>query len=95
MTPRIVGLGAVVVVAYDGLLALAAESLGFEYSLGVVGSMLIYGGVGYLVRRAGGGWRQSALAAAAVALVDATLGWALSAWIGPGRLVRWPRPAAA
>jgi hypothetical protein len=82
---RIVGLGAVVIVVFDGATAFLAETLGFEYAFGLIGSSLIYGGAGYAARRRGHGVRQCAAAAAAVAFVDATIGWALSAWIGPGR----------
>jgi hypothetical protein len=75
----------VLVIVFDTLGSVASRQMGFPYVRLIVGSSLIYGTVGYLaaplVTMAQGG-----LAASVVGLVDATIGWAISWAIGPGRL---------
>jgi hypothetical protein len=81
---RIVSCGGAAIVLFDALAASAAEALDFDYALAVFGSFFIYGVVGHVVSRTEGDPRASALAGAAVALIEATAGWAVSAAIGPG-----------
>ncbi len=76
--------GGVVVLLFDAIGALAALTLGFNYALVAVGSVVIYVAVGaYVGRREP--FRRAALAGLAVGAVDATLGWAIAWAIGPGR----------
>jgi len=82
---RVILGGAVGVVAFDALACLASRRLGVAYPRAAVGSWLIYAVVGCLAGRLGG-LRAAALGGAAMGLVDATLGWAVSWWIGPGRV---------
>ena len=83
---RIVFCGGAAIVIFDALAASAAKTFDFDYALAVFGPFLIYGVVGCLVSRTGGTLPAAAVAGAAVALVDATAGWAVSAAIGPGRI---------
>jgi hypothetical protein len=86
MNVRIVVLGSsLVVIAFDGLGALAARQWEFPYTRLGIGSLIIYGVAGYLAAHAST-IRGGVLAAASVGLVDATVGWTVSSLIGPGRL---------
>jgi hypothetical protein len=59
--------------------------LGFAYGSAAVGSRLIYAAAGFAAAR-GGPIRLGALAGAAAAVIEGTLGWAIAWWIGPGRV---------
>jgi len=76
--------GSLAVILLDAVGSLASRSLGFKYKSLVFGSWLLYATVGYFVGRGAGLW-SCAFAGGVVGLVDATLGWAVSWWIGPGR----------
>jgi hypothetical protein len=77
-------LGCGVIVAFDALASLAAEGLDFEYANLWPVSFAIYGLVAFLVARRMGSLTAAVGAGALVALADATIGWAVSWWIGPG-----------
>jgi hypothetical protein len=81
---RVALLGCGVVVAFDALASLAAEGLDFEYANLWPVSFAIYGLVAFLVARRIGSMKDAVGAGALVALADATIGWAVSWWIGPG-----------
>ncbi len=83
---RIVAYGGAAIVIFDAIAASAAKAFDFDYALAVFGSFFIYGVVGRLMSSTGGDLRASAFAGAAVALIEATAGWAVSAAIGPGRI---------
>jgi hypothetical protein len=83
---KVVLVGALSVLAFDMIAALASRQFGFAYASASVGSWFIYGLVGYFAAQTGGGIPAAALAGAAMGLVDATAGWAISWAIGPGRL---------
>jgi hypothetical protein len=76
--------GAAAIVVYDALGSLASRELGFPYPALAIGSVLIYGAVGAYVG-ARERVRHAARAGFAVGVVDATIGWAISWMIGPGR----------
>ena len=81
---RVLLLGALAIVLYDAIAALGSTSLGFPYSRTAYGSYLLYTVIGFFATRTGG--TKGALAAGlTLGLVDATVGWAVSALIGPGR----------
>jgi hypothetical protein len=76
--------GAVVIVMFDIVASFAAARFGFHYGIAAPGSWLVYAVVGFDVgRRADIG--MAAAGSAIVAFVEATIGWAASAAIGPGR----------
>jgi hypothetical protein len=76
--------GAVVIVVFDVVASFAAKHFGFHYGIAAPGSWLVYAVVGFDVgRRADIG--MAAAGSAIVAFVEATIGWAASAAIGPGR----------
>ena len=85
---RVAAWGAVGVVAFDLAMSLASEVLHVPYGWGMVGSIVIYFMLGVLVTR-GGETRHPLLhvivVATLVALVDASLGWAVSWAVGPGK----------
>lgn len=83
VVPILIG-GAVAVVAFDALGAAASNQLGFSRALLVPGQLLIYGVVAGLIARRGA-WLLGLFAAFAMAIVDLTLGWAVSSAIGSGR----------
>jgi hypothetical protein len=82
---RIILLGSAAVILFDTVASLASRHFGFAYVKASVGSWLICALVGYWAMRSAG-MRGVVLAAVAIALVDATVGWAISWAIGPGRL---------
>ena len=82
---RIAVVGAVAVLGFDAAMAFAARRYGFDYTRGIVGSLLIYLAVGYFAARQGGPLMNAAVAGAIVGFIDASIGWAVSYWIGPGR----------
>jgi hypothetical protein len=82
---RVVLFGALVVLAFDVIAATASRMLDFPYGFVALGSYLIYAAAGHFAARATGSISRGALAGFAVGLVESTLGWLLSAVIGPGR----------
>jgi hypothetical protein len=82
---RVALLSATTVLIFDAVAATASRVFGFPYTSVVLGSYLIYLGAGYFGARAGRGVGAGILTAAAAGLADSTLGWLLSAVIGPGR----------
>jgi hypothetical protein len=82
---RIVVFGLIAVVAFDALAAVASRRLSFWYPYATIGSWLIYATVGLLAGRAAS-VRAAAATGAALGFVEATLGWAISWLIGPGRV---------
>ena len=73
------------VLLFDTVGALASRYFGFPYSALTFGSLVIYMFLGWAVTS-----RQSitsaALTGALVAFIDATIGWAISWRIGPGKV---------
>lgn len=77
--------GAGVVLAYDVVASVASLAFGLPYSAFSIGSIAIYVVTGYLAAPRFG-QAAAVLAAVWVAVVESTLGWALSWFIGPGRV---------
>jgi hypothetical protein len=80
----IIAIGCLAVLVFDLLGATASRWLGFQYSRLVAGSYVIYTATSIVAARLGPAW-LGIVAGAAVAFVEATIGWAISWWIGPGR----------
>src|SRR5688572_2072269 len=78
--------GAIAIVLFDVVSALAARPMGFEYGSppGLVVSTFINAVPAYLASRDARKIRIGVLVGAAIAFVDATIGWAASWLIGPG-----------
>lgn len=85
---RVALLGAAAIVAFDLLASLAAREIGFSYARASIGSYIIYFAIGFFAARASGAspLRAAAIAGAAGGAIDATIGWAVSWIVGPGRL---------
>jgi hypothetical protein len=80
------GVGAVI--GYDLLASLASRSLGFPYASASVGSYILYLLIGFVAARHASvaPIRHAAVAAGIAGLADASVGWAISWALGPGRL---------
>jgi hypothetical protein len=91
---EVIAAGVVIVLSYDAIAATLAKRFGFAYRNFAIGSMAIYFALGMIVaRRAPLEW--SAFGGAAAGIADATLGWLVSAKIGPGRLEKRATPRMA
>jgi hypothetical protein len=83
-TRRVLLIAAIAVLAVDTIGAIASIHLGFAYSSLSPISMFIYAAAGFAAGRLAG-LRAAVSIGAAVALIEATLGWFISWQIGPGR----------
>src|SRR5579863_3550936 len=82
---RLIALGALTIVAFDLVASVASRAIGFRYGYAAVGSWLLYAVFGFLIgRRANVG--SAAFGVAIIAGFEATIGWAVSWAVGPGRL---------
>jgi hypothetical protein len=82
---KIVFIGMFAVLAFDTIASYASLILGFPYENASIGSILIYGAIGYICFRCCG-FLKALTAALLVEIIDSTLGWYLSWVIGPGAL---------
>jgi hypothetical protein len=82
-------LGGATILAFDAIGSVASLRFRFPYSRLMLGSFAIYLVVGF-VTAASGSVMSAALTGAVVGLVEATAGWAISWWIGPGRPADYP-----
>ena len=82
---KLVAFGVVAVLTFDTVASFASIEFSFSYTYASVGSVLIYGTIGYITFRRYG-FPRAIGAALLVELVDATLGWFISWQIGPGAL---------
>ena len=80
--------GVVVVVAFDAIASVASRSTGIPYEWATYGSWVLYTVLGYIAGRASPSTalKSAALAGVIIGLGDATLGWATSWALGPGRV---------
>lgn len=83
---RIVLIGSIVVLCYEVAASFGAQAFGFPYYRVFYGTWFIYACVAFVAGRAMNSVGSAALAAGLVGLVEATVGWAISWWVGPGRL---------
>ncbi len=86
-------IAAVAVVSFDAIAAVASIAFKVPYRAFRFGSVAIYFMVGYIASLSFGVF-FGPIAGAYAGLVDATAGWAVSWWLGPGRppaaQARWP-----
>ena len=85
---RVVVLGSAAVLVFDLLASLASRHFGFPYARAALGSYLLYLAIGFFAARVST-WNAIAAAAGAAGisgLIDASLGWAISWALGPGKL---------
>jgi uncharacterized membrane protein YeaQ/YmgE (transglycosylase-associated protein family) len=99
----VIAAGCVAVVLFDLAASLAARRFEFAYARASVGSYFIYLIIGFVAGRGARVHRArfGAIAAATAGFVDASVGWAVSWTLGPGRSpdgtlspVRWVLTAA-
>jgi len=81
---RLLTYAAAVILLFDLVASILSQLLPIRYALFSIGSFAIYFLVGLLVARAAG-LKLGVVAAATTGLVEATLGWAISWLVGPGR----------
>lgn len=84
---RVVAGGCIAVVSFDLLAALAARRFGFPYVRASIGSCVVYLAVGFIAGRSArvDQAKVGALAAIVAGIADASVGWAVSWAVGPGR----------
>src|SRR5882757_4191122 len=88
MQLRSVAGGVAAILLFDLVASVASRALPFPYVRATAGSYAIYFLIGLLVARTAGSSpvRAAAIAAGIAGLAEASLGWAISWQIGPGRL---------
>jgi hypothetical protein len=90
MTPRtrVVLICILAVVAFDALASIVSRGTGMPYGWATYGSWILYIALGYLAGRTSprSALKFSALAGMIFGFADATLGWATSWLLGPGRI---------
>ena len=79
------GLACIAVLAFDALASFASLAIGFNYGRASFGSAFMYMVFAFFCARKFG-FGSAFLLGTAMGLTDATLGWAISWAIGPGRL---------
>ena len=82
--PAVIAIGCGAALGFDLLGSAASRWLGFPYSRLAPGSSAIYTVTSVVAARHGPAW-VGIVAGATVAFVEATMGWGISWWIGPGR----------
>jgi len=82
---RLALLSGVVILAFDIAASSTSRATGISYDRFAYGSFLIQAAAGFIARRAGFPFGRATVLGTWVAAVEATLGWAVSWWIGPGR----------
>ncbi|MCS3747142.1 fatty acid desaturase [Xanthomonas arboricola] len=78
-------LSCLVVIVFDGVASVASLALGFPYTYAAFGSAVFYIAFAFFAARKFG-FLAAVLFGFAMGITDATLGWAVSWAIGPGRL---------
>lgn len=82
---KLVGVGALIVLAFDTIASFASLYFSFTYTYAIAGSVIIYSTIGFLAFRRWGLGRAVG-ATLLVQVFDATLGWYITWKIGPGAL---------
>ena len=85
----VLALAAVAIVTYDAAMAWASVALVFPYFYAMIGSCLLYGTFGFIAARRFG-FGRALLLGAWIGMVDASLGWAVSAAFGAGHIPDGP-----
>ncbi|PPT35780.1 hypothetical protein XarbCFBP8132_19730 [Xanthomonas arboricola] len=78
-------LSCLAVIVFDAVASLVSLVLGFPYTYAAFGSAILYIAFGFFANSKFGFW-AAVLLGLAMGITDATLGWAVSWAIGPGRL---------
>lgn len=78
-------LSCLAVIVFDGVASVASLALGFPYTYAAFGSAVLYIAFAFFAARKFG-FLAAVLFGFAMGITDATLGWAVSWAIGPGRL---------
>ncbi len=91
---RLILLGAVTVVSFDALASLLLPLVGGSLLWMFAGQGLVYFGTGVAAGRLGGFW-TGARCGAAVAAIDATVGWGVTWLMGTGQVSRLTPAAVA
>ncbi len=79
--------------AFDLVWSSLARAGGYRYSSLAWVSLVIYGAADFVAARGSGSVLAGTAAGMAVAVIEATVGWAISIAIGPGR-PDWPLTAS-
>lgn len=85
---RLALLFSVIIVAYDAGTAAIAKAVGVSYNSFLVLALVLIFFMGIYAGRVVGSW-AALLAVVVVAVADATIGWYVAAWIGPGYVPGW------
>ena len=85
---KVVLLGIIAVIGFDFLASFASRTFGFPYAAASIGSYCLYFAIGFAAARgaASSAIQNAAAAGAFAGLADASIGWAVSWVVGPGRL---------
>ena len=86
---RLIVFGSIAVVVFDVIASIASMVLSVPYASFSIGSILIYAVAGYVAARLKP-LHFSAWVGGLIGLVDATIGWAISWKIGPGKIEDLP-----
>lgn len=78
-------LSSLAVIVFDAIASVASLALGFPYTYAAFGSAVLYIAFAFFAAREFGFW-VAVLLGATMGITDATIGWAVSWAIGPGRL---------
>jgi hypothetical protein len=84
-TIKLFSLSALAVIAFDAIASAASLALGFSYAYASVGSAVLYIALAFYGARKLG-FSAAVLLGAVMGVTDATIGWAISWSVGPGRL---------
>lgn len=79
---------AAIIVAYDALSAAIAKVVGISYNSFLVLALVLFFFMGVVAGRKAASW-AGIIAVAIAAAADATIGWYIAAWIGPGYVPGW------
>ena len=85
---RLAVLFAVIIVAYDAVTAAIARAVGVSYNSFLVLALVLFFVMGVYAGRVVRSW-AALLSVAIAAIADATIGWYIAAWIGPGYVPGW------
>jgi len=83
----IIAIGVIAVILFDALASIASRMWDFPYARASVGSYFLYLAIGFVAGRNATSSRAAtgAVAAGIAGFADASVGWAVSWQIGPGR----------
>lgn len=88
MNVRLILSGIAAVIAFDAIASIVSRSTGIPYDYATYGSWILYTILGYVAGKVSPrtALQSAALAGLIFGVADATLGWATSWVLGPGRI---------